>query len=545
MAGWESSMDQTKRHTDPPLKRIAPFVVLPMVFLLAAFAFARIVGPFYSAYNYDPDYVYLFNGLNLASLQSPEHIDHPGTPLQLLLALAIRLANLGVAAPQTAANVIGHAETYLAAASVVILLAYASMLVWAGVAVAKRTGSLAAGWLVQSTPFLLGDNFLLLLRVNPEPMLLLLSLALAPFLIEENGSGGSVIWSRRLRLSFLVATGLCIKITFLPVFVVVLLAETGRANRLWHAGLVAGWSLLWTFPIWNKYSRLFEWFWGLALKQGPYARGPVGFISAKSLFSGLATLLWANKIYSICLLAGLVVVAVARFKRAPDRDGVLPRIRLLACLVVGGLVQLLISAKNPQSRYLAPSLGLIGLNLAVVALILAKAHWLSIIRTKPVLLRLGAGAAAALVFVQQTIFYQHSASAAAGRNEMCRVTSAQQQGSRIFYYGASSPVYAVIFGNSFAGHQYSRIVERLIYSGSCQTFVFNNWTGDFYSLRGRVALQEITDAGVPVLLHGDRLSDGEIRRLPPGTVLRELRQFEDERIYELRRTGPAPVGSGQ
>lgn len=536
-------MDQTQRHTDPPLKRIAPFLLLPMVFLLAAFAFARIVGPFYFAYNYDPDYVYLFNGLNLATLQPPEHIDHPGTPLQLLLGLGIRLANPGVAAPQTAAHVIGHAETYLAATSVMIILAYACALIWAGVAVAKRTGSLTAGYLVQATPFLLGDNFLLLLRVNPEPILLLLSLALGPFLIQETGSGGSGIWSRRVILSFLVATGLCAKITFLPVFFVVLMVESGRANRFWHAGLVAVWSVLWTVPIWNQYGRLFEWFWGLAMKQGTYARGPAGFISAQSLFSGLATLLRSNPIYSICLLTAVGVIAVVRFKSLPDRNRLGQRIRLLTCLVAGGLVQLLISAKNPQSRYLAPSLGLIGLNLAVVALIFEKADWLSIIRTKPVLLRLGAALAAVVVMTQQWSVYRKAANNSAGRNELCRVTSAQPKGTRVYLYGASSPVYALIFGNSFAGPRYSGILERLIHSDSCQTYVFNNWTGDFYSLRGRVALNEIIKAGAPVLLHGCRLSDREERLLPPGTLPYELRQFEDERIYEIRRVDTAPVGS--
>lgn len=534
---------------DPPeplgraqLKLITPFLVLPLAFLLAAFLFSRIVGPFYFAYNYDPDYVYLLNGLNLAILQSPEHTDHPGTPLQLLLGLGIRLVNAGIPAPETAANVIAHAEDYLSVANLLIVLAYAAVLVWAGLAVARRTGSRAAGWMIQATPFFLGDGFLMLLRVNPEPMLLMASLALAPFLADGRPATSGA-WSRRLLLSLLVATGLCLKVTFLPVLVVVLWLEQGWRNRLWLAGLIVVWSLLWTIPIWSKYARLFGWYWGLAARQGPYGLGPTGLISFQSYLSGLATLVWANKIYSMSLLAGFGTLLLIRSRNVHNRGEPIPHVRLLACLLAGGLLQFLISAKNPQSRYLAPSLGLMGLNWAVVVLLLVRVDWLGTPARRIQVFRSIAGLTALMVLIQLTTLYRRMVRNEEGRSGMSRVTSEQQQGARIFYYGASSPVNALTFSTYFAGQQYYRIVEKLIRSGTCETYVYNNFTGDFYSLRGRASLDRMLAAGGPVLLQGDVLSEPEQKLLPPDVELRVVRQFEDERIYEIRRKTPAGDGS--
>jgi len=525
------------------LKPIVPYLVLPLIFLLVAFAFSQIIGPFFYAYNYDPDYVYLFNGLNIATGQSPEHIDHPGTPLQLLLGLGIRLANLGVPAPKTAANVLANAETYLTIANLGILAAYAAVMVWVGVAVTRKTGSAVAGWLVQATPFLLGDSFLLFLRVNPEPLLLLLSLALTPLLIDDTGCDWPGGWSRRILLGFLVATGICIKITFLPVLIVVLLAERGTLNRIWHLGLVGIWSLLWTIPIWNKFGRLFGWIWGLAAKEGPYARGPVGLIGAKSFLSGLATLVLANKLFFVCLTAGVATLMVIRFQNHSNGSQRWLYARLLKCLVLGGLLQFVISAKNPQSRYLAPAMGLIGLNWAVMALALEPVSWLVNGGRKRLLLRVGTALAVIIVLAQQSMLYASTADNAAGRGEISKLTGEQRQGARIFYYGASSPVNALTFGNYFAGSQYLRIVEKLVQSGTCQSCLYNNWTGDFYSLRGRVLLKQIVEAGGPVLLQGDVLSDGEKRLLPQGTRIRELRRFKDERVYEIGLDDKVPAGA--
>jgi hypothetical protein len=329
---------------------------------------------------------------------------------------------------------------------------------------------------------------------------------------------------------------LCSKITFLPVLVAFLLVERGWNRRLQSALWVVGFSLLWTIPIWAKYERVIAWFWGLAARQGPYGLGPSGMVSPVSLGSGVTQLLVDNPLYLASLVAGLAPLAALRWGRAWDRVRAESSVRVLVGLLVGGCIQLLMSAKHPQSRYLAPSLGLAGLVWAAVFVAMSRAQLLRLTARTVWVGRLAAVVAACTLAIHQVALYRLSDRNSRERGRLSQLISGQREGARIFYYGASSPAYALIFGTSFSGQQYFRIIEKLIESGTCQTYLFNNWTGEFYSLRGPVTFDQIAAGGGPILLHGDVLSEPERAKLPAGVTLHELARAGDETIHELRRS---------
>src|SRR6266496_3808181 len=83
-------------------------VPIPVLFFGIASVFNSGRGPFYCGYYYDPDYNYLFNALNLSLGFRPEHIDHPGTTVQLFGAAIIKTLNFGSSDVETAVNVIGR-----------------------------------------------------------------------------------------------------------------------------------------------------------------------------------------------------------------------------------------------------------------------------------------------------------------------------------------------------------------------------------------------------------------------------------------------------
>ena len=85
-------------------------------------------------YDYDPAYAYLFNGLNILKFTTPGHVDHPGTPLQVLSGLIILakwstmhlfgFTNLGLTQ-----SVLNSPEDYIAPVCFVLLLLN-SLAVW-------------------------------------------------------------------------------------------------------------------------------------------------------------------------------------------------------------------------------------------------------------------------------------------------------------------------------------------------------------------------------------------------------------------------------
>src|SRR6185436_2402465 len=87
---------------------VFPFLLIALYCLIRS-----VMGPYFFPENLDPDYAYFFNSLNLAVSQSPAHIDHPGTTVQLLGALIIKLENHNGPDVIVAANSIARSESLL------------------------------------------------------------------------------------------------------------------------------------------------------------------------------------------------------------------------------------------------------------------------------------------------------------------------------------------------------------------------------------------------------------------------------------------------
>src|SRR4029079_1248187 len=68
-------------------------LLLPALLIVVAFQIRTASGPYWFSENLDPSYAYLLNSLNISNLHRPNHIDHPGTPVQTLGAVIIRILN--------------------------------------------------------------------------------------------------------------------------------------------------------------------------------------------------------------------------------------------------------------------------------------------------------------------------------------------------------------------------------------------------------------------------------------------------------------------
>src|SRR5262245_45496798 len=61
--------------------------LVPIAGLIVSILLVSSHGPYYYGANFDPDYCYLLNSLNLLTFHEPAHIDHPGTTVQILGAI--------------------------------------------------------------------------------------------------------------------------------------------------------------------------------------------------------------------------------------------------------------------------------------------------------------------------------------------------------------------------------------------------------------------------------------------------------------------------
>jgi hypothetical protein len=67
------------------MRATGAFAAIAILYLASAALISRALGLFLPA----PDYSYLMNGLNILSLHIPNHFDHPGTPVQVIIAFIL------------------------------------------------------------------------------------------------------------------------------------------------------------------------------------------------------------------------------------------------------------------------------------------------------------------------------------------------------------------------------------------------------------------------------------------------------------------------
>ena len=338
---------------------------VPLFVVFAALWASATQGPYYVGENSDPEYVYALNALNIIALRAPIHIDHPGTPLQVLLAGAFVVRHAascltGDCRP-VIEEVVRDPERYLNFGRLILLGLLVGTLLYAGRRVYSVSGSLAAAVAFQGTIFLFPVTLTSLARVTPEPLLMICSILLMlPFfeLARARANNAAVDprdasrWAIIAGIAF--AAGVTSKITFFPLVVMAFLLPTWRARlRFAAAAAVAGFFFL--FPIIGRLPLFGVWLKALLTHKGMYGGGEPGVPGGAELASAAGRMLTVELFLPVSVLFLLVF------------SFLIPNIRkplLLAVLCC--LVQFAIVVKHPGARYLLPCFAAVALGIALV-----------------------------------------------------------------------------------------------------------------------------------------------------------------------------------
>lgn len=370
---------------------LAPAATLALFLLLT-------LAPLHAYLFGDPDFGYLFNSLLLAEGKGPWHVDHPGTPLQWLGAILLRLRYfLFGKEASLAADLIAHPLAYHAVVRAAGLLALLLAQVWSGERLLRAGLALPLVLLAQLSPFLVWDGVSYLARLSPETLLSAAGVCLVPFLIEAK---------RPIAIGLVLALMATLKASALPLLLVIFLLPSWRQRGKAVAVFLAAYALI-TIPIWPRLAWMLAWY-GRVLTSGglygqegsaftlPHFLGPLGFLRhtaplALAIFALLGWWLYAKKKHAfgarkewplaaaallllflvlkhpapryLLALCPLVPVAAARLRR-PPLEKLLPLALLLPALFL--FPPLLLREREVQARMQA--------NITQLENILAKSY---------------------------------------------------------------------------------------------------------------------------------------------------------------------------
>lgn len=442
--------------------------VLPILFALVLVAMRQAGTPFWQAWNLDPSYYYLLNGLRVVEGLAPTDVSHPGTPIQVLIAAVIRVMHPGLSTDGVVDAVLADPESHLFAASSVIYVLVAGALWAMGRSIFSATGLLGPALLAQSAPFLSRIIPKFGLHPKPEAFIVIAVALLAAIAFQMVRSGRAT--DRQAALAGVVmGLGIACKVHFAVLGVVPLLLMD-RRRFLIYAGISVAAFFVFVAPAIPSWEIWIGWMKRMVLGTGAYGEGAQTIIDPSRYPRAIFKLLVSGKVFFTVTLVASLVMLVAYFRlRRRDLLPADPKARLLAGLVAAQFLVVLSVAKLPTAHYMIPALMLTGPAIAILwvmarPLLPARVHF-----------RIFAGLALVIVVAQSIQMVTQI-------RELSKWTGIAQgfdmkrfDGcAKVYFDAASAPSFAFQRGDMNALGRYSPKLAALFPADEYSWFVWNH-----------------------------------------------------------------------
>lgn len=472
----------------------------------------------------DPPYMYLFNSLSLGTGLTPQHVDHPGTSLQWLMA-GVEHATFGISGAQEslAADIAWNPEKYLTATGVVLSLLFAgsvAFFLWRTLLFAGKLPAFVAGILVLAAS---GLTVPWIVTATPEALVAVSTLFILGILMPVLADRSVRLdWRLLVVVGVLLAIGVTAKITILPLIVLFVFILRFR-DLFVLAGVTSVSVMVILIPVYELLPRMFGWFTNLARSSGRYGGESPSSVPS-NIQAGLATVTrefgltwiilglfivlfvlsfrqqvagisWTMRLPALGVAVTVLASIAVSFKESTDRDfmllvGLVPA---LAALMVIWMQRLHRTAR-PDSTGIAQIVGLLGIAALIIAAVLANVR----------------------SFAEISDLRERS-----DREVATLERASQNDGVTVHAFLAQNEYFALMLGSEWAYHPYSaeiikRFPDNLYYNSFLSTVFGPRLDGSIGYLDCRDIGGLVERRGVVFVLPGDFTSDGD--RDTPGAI---------------------------
>ena len=308
--------------------------------------------PFYS-HAPDPEYIYLFSGLNVSLLEFNRifHIDNPGATFQVYCGIIMRITHRLAGTDTIAQDVINRPEFYLRSISFSLIILQALLCVivaWIG----KRRG--IHFWkliILQSGVLLCSTMLWVFSRVNPERWLVVVSLLfIMVYLLygyKDKHPLKFAIWS-----GVIMGMGFATKFNFLPIILLPFLFINSNKNRLIYA--LSGITSFFFFmlPIINKIGYFRDFIVATATHDGFYGGGEKRIFDPDKLKEGFQQLFNQSPtliVFTLVIVISLILAVIYRKKYELNRQ-----VLFFSGMLFIIVIQVIMVAKHYKFYYMLP-----------------------------------------------------------------------------------------------------------------------------------------------------------------------------------------------
>ncbi len=266
--------------------------IIPLIFFVFVLMYKSLITPF-SYHGIDPEYAYLMNGVCLAEGNFDlSYHDHPGTPLQCLIAVSIKIAHLFSKENHLAEDVIMNPDHYMSIVSIVLIMLNSFALYFVGILIFLYTKNLSGSILLQFSGFSSPLIFTLLPKLRPESLLFFTSIALIGFTIYylDNPDRFKSKFSVSILFAILASFGASVKITFIPFAVLPVFILKGIWRKIIYCISTIILFFIFSFPVLFHIVGFWRWITKLFLHTELYGRGETTVVDFDVLLTNIKTL---------------------------------------------------------------------------------------------------------------------------------------------------------------------------------------------------------------------------------------------------------------
>jgi len=308
----------------------------------------------------DPDYAYLLNSLNIVNGFAPAHVDHPGTSVQQLGALIIKLTLLLSGRTDATSAVLSNPEIYLLWINIALVGMSSLIMLVGAFFVYKTTSSVMSALAVQLSFICAPPLVLSIIRVTPEQLIVLMAVmsVVLLFSIRNHVNSNLVSIGTGLLLGIFTGIGVASKVTFVPLVVVPLIVLPRVLPRIMYAGASLVSFYLCTIPIHHHLLYVWQWLKSIFFHQGRYGHGPTGIVDIDSFVSNVMSILQSELLmtFTLCVAIVYFIFTMVYRQKGYFRGYWL---KLMIAMVVAMCIQIIMVGKHPgDNRYLIPGLAL-------------------------------------------------------------------------------------------------------------------------------------------------------------------------------------------
>jgi hypothetical protein len=477
-------------------------------------------------FNFDPNYIYLFNGVNLATLHGKiGHYDNPGTPAIVFSAMIMKITyNLRDPKNDFPIDVLQNPQYYVKMISLTFAAINCLLVFLLGFFILKTTHQLAYAFLFQSIPYfsksVLEWSFQL---SSPEPVLFGAVIIFVIFFVWKyyfNKSFGYLKikrWRSRetesfdldifiIIIGFIIGFCLATKINSLPLILLPLLFIPKFKNKFIFLFIALISFIIFTLPIASYYIMFLKWIASLFLFSGLYGGGKMEIVNFNSYYENFFTFIKSEPVIFYTIVLSLVIILKQIIQKKYDIH-----LKILAGLFLVQVSDLLIVLKHFNLHYFIPIIPTLAVSLFIILQIFNVSKILKALIIVPLV---------ALFLVLNMDFTKSTSTEYASLY--------QKEDINIYSYNCNSQMYWLKYGNEYSKNMNTTYLEK-IYG---KQYFYNIWLRQLTDWQDTITIDTLTkkNKNIYLYMYDDYLKDWptpfKLKSISVGKYLIETKETD-------------------